>query len=130
MPLDLTNSVDTAAVEGEGMRITLFDETGEPYMDGETPVTALVAGTYSKRFLKAQAKANEKLARTPGKTTEEQRDQAMRASYAACVIEWDLVAGGAMAQPAAIFERKPHIYEQILRAANNHAAFFEPRSAS
>mgnify|MGYP000119510899 FL=1 len=130
MPLDLTNSVDTAAVEGEGMRIPLFDETGEPYMDGETPVTALVAGTYSKRFLKAQSKENEKLARLPGKTTEEQREKAMRNSYAACVIEWDLVAGGVMAPPAPIFERKPHLYEQIVRAANHHAAFFEARSAS
>lgn len=130
MPLDLSTSVDTAAVEGEGIRITLFDECDEPYMDGDKPVTALVAGTYSKRFTKAQSKMNEKVARSPGKQTPEQRDANAREVFAACVIEWDLVVGDKMAPPAPIFAQKPHIYTQIVNAANNHAAFFEPRSAS
>jgi hypothetical protein len=128
MGLDLSNSVDTAKVEDEGIRITLLDETDEPYMDGDKPVTALVAGTYSKRFTKAQQKINDKAARSPGKQTPEQRDQNGREQYAACVIEWDLEFNGKMAPPAEIFARKPHIYAQIIQAANNHAAFFEQRS--
>lgn len=130
MPLDLSTTHDTAAVEDEGIRITLNDEQGDPYTDPDTgaEITALVAGTYSKRFTKAQRKINERTARAPGKLTAEQREKNAFETFAACVIEWDLVHAGAMAPPAPIFAQKPHIYEQIVNAATNHAAFFAARS--
>lgn len=131
MGLELSTTKDTIATEDAGRRIEILDETGMPYLDPETkkPITALVAGTYSKRFTTAQRKQQEKLSRAAAsKLTPEQKDANSRALFAECVIEWDLLMNGVMAPPADVFRIKPHIYDQIVNAATEHAGFFEPSS--
>ncbi len=132
MGLDLSTTVDTVAKEDEGRTITLYDERNEPYLDPDTekPITAHVVGTYSKRFKKAQAAIQARESRTQGRITPEQKDANQREGWAAAVVKWDLVLGGEMAPPSKIFALKPHIYDQIVAAAGDHAAFFEPSSTS
>lgn len=93
MKLDM-NMLDTATVEGKGLRITLYDETGVPYPG---PVTALVAGTYSKRFTSAQYRSE----RLAGHETKDASDERARDLWAECVLEWDFEAAGKMAPPSA-----------------------------
>ena len=128
MGLDLSTTTDTVAKEDEGRVITLYDERNEPYVDPATgePITALVVGTYSKRFKKAQAALQARQSRTGGRVTPEQQESTTRDLWAASVVMWDLVLGGDMAPPAKIFALKPHIYDQIVAAAGDHAAFFAP----
>ena len=126
MGLDLSTSIDTAAKEDEGRTITLYDECGEPYLDPDTgaPITAHVVGTYSTRMKKHIAKMIARRARTPGRPTPEQQDEDQREQWAGAVVRWDLLFGTEMAPPAKIFALKQHIYDQVVMAANDHAAFF------
>ena len=130
MPLDLTNTPNTADTEGHGRVVAILDESGDEYLDAGKPVTMRVIGTYSKAFKKAQRKLQERNSRRSGKPTDEQREADTRALWAVCVLEWELVIGATPADPATIFALKPHIMDQVADEAGNHAAFFSDSSTS
>lgn len=130
MGFELSTAVNSADLEDAGMTIALLDESGDPYVDPETdaPITARVCGTYSKRFAKAQRKQQERASRTPGRLSFEQQQAMQHELYAVAVLSWDLTLNGTSADPVAVFQLKPHLFEQIMIAANNHAAFFAQSS--
>lgn len=132
MGLDLTNAPNVADVEDAGTVITLVDLNGDPYKDPETgaEIKATIAGTYSKRFTKAQQKQQDALSRKPGKRSAEQKQQDSRDLFAHCVITWDLTSEGKMTPPSKIFAALPHIYDQVVNAATDHAGFFATSSDS
>lgn len=127
MAFDIRKSmkVDVAAVEDAGRRVPLRDHTGAPLLgdDGE-PVTALIAGTYSTRFLKAKAAQRDRLVRQrgAGMTGDSIETQAIELD-AACVVEWDLRDGAMMADPKAVLRDFPWLREQVVEVANEHARF-------
>lgn len=132
MGLNLKGSPNVAEVEGAGRRITLYDITNEPYVgDDGKPVTALIAGSHSKRYTKMAEKVNESAVRMGGRQTPEEKKAAVLKLEAVVVIEWDIVDDdGAQADVVKIFKEQPHIREQCIVAAHNHAAFFELAPAS
>lgn len=128
--LELSNTVDTVAQEEKGRDIILYDEHDEPYIDPETkkPVPCRIVGSYSKTFKKNAAKVQARRAKQHGKPTEEEKDQDQRDTWAGGVVSWGFTLNGKQANPADVFALKPHIYDQIVKAVGNHAAFFEKSS--
>lgn len=136
--VNLSGAVNTANLEEAGRRVPIMNvETGKPFVspdiiDGDTTTpgtvcTALVAGSYSKRFKEAQAIATAKEEALGASITDAQREQIRREMWAAVIIEWDLEIDGDPAV-AKIFELRAEIYDQMVKASTEHAGFFVARS--
>jgi hypothetical protein len=127
--------------EDEGTVIHLKDAAGELLFDGQeperTPVTALVAGTYSQRYRKAQKKVRERNIRAARRNEDldgdalEDRELELEA---ACIIAWTLTANGqpfpiTMDNWKAVVAKQPQWREQVQQAMTDHARFFAKKSA-
>ena len=118
---DPKNFPDYATLEDQGTRITLLKLDGDPVMEGEKPVTALVAGVYSGRYRRAQAALRNKAVRARGNLTGDTLEARQVELDAALVIEWDIAASR---QEVFAEDRFQCLRDQIVEAANNHARFF------
>lgn len=130
MPVDLTLAPSVAEIEDAGRTIPLLDVNGDPWLDDDgTPVTATIAGLYSKRYRQAKTKELDRALKTGKRGTGEEFEAANLRVDAALVLTWDIQINGQMAPPAVVFQQLPHIRDQITEAAAEHAAFFAPTSS-
>ena len=124
MALNIDSTPNVADLEDQGRRITLKDADGEDWSDDEgKPVTALVAGTYSKRYAQARTAGLTRSLKARGKLTGDDLEATNLKLDAALVIAWDITSGGQMAKPEQVFQSHPFIREQIVEEANAHASF-------
>ena len=128
--MDITK-LDTVS-EDEGVVVHLKDVRGTPLMDGTTPVTARVAGTYSARYRAAQKALRQnqtKLLRRGQQPDEDFLDDAQFALEAACIVEWTLTSGNfpfpvTTENWRAVAEKQPQWREQVQHAMTDHERFF------
>lgn len=136
---DLTAAAPVVDLEEQGTLVELTMPDGEVMTYGEpaAPVTMRVAGTYSKRYKKAErAAANAVLAKKKKKLTDDEQEQRLMQLAAACVIEWHGIFNNGEPLPCteanaiAVFTAAPWIYQQVLEAMQDHARFFVPSSTT
>lgn len=128
--MDISTIPNTADLEDEGSVLELNDAAGNPWLDNGKPVTALVAGAYSRRAANARTAALGRGLKIKGKATAEHIDASQLKVDAAYVIRWDITDGDKMARPEEVFVSHPFIREQIVERANEHARFFKKASPS
>jgi len=101
--------------------------------DEEEPVTITVAGSYSKKYKRAQNAQTTKAmkgARRGTRVTGEALQEQLRDLASTCVLAWDgfFDKGEPMAcerdNVVKVFERAPWILEQVQAAQVDHASFF------
>ena len=132
MIISKTTGQDVAEREDAGIIIPLRNERGEKEYqgDGKTPVTMLVAGTYSSRYRRA-LEASRDQALKQRTVDGDQLEQRSLAVVAACVIGWEGLETDdhtpipfSKANALDILAACPWIREQVEAAMNDHAAFF------
>jgi hypothetical protein len=134
---DLQAAAPVVDLEEQGTCIELTMPDGEPMVYGEDnrPVTIRVAGTYSRRYKKAErGLANDALARKRKKMSDDEQDTRLMKLAAACVISWDGVFNAGEPLPCnedtcvKVFAAAPWVYQQVLEAMQDHARFFTTSS--
>lgn len=133
------NTIGTVT-EDSGIVVHLKDVEGELLFDGDgekrTPVTMLVAGTYSDRYRKAQKKFKDKnlrLARRNQDFDAEALDEGNLGLEVACILEWPFTANDKVLPISvenwkAVIQKQPQWQGQVQAAMNDHAAFFSKSS--
>ncbi len=139
MSLGQKSTDDVAAREDAGTTIHLRDAANAKMYqaDEKTPITALVAGSYSSRYRRAQEANRDKAVKRRAPLDGDQLDEQARELLAACIISWDGVADDdgqpipfSKKNAVDLLARAPWIREQIENAVFDHAAFFRQPSAS
>jgi hypothetical protein len=113
----------------------LFD-TDESMVGGTVPVGAVVAGTYSSVYRKAQRKVKEKNLRAARRNEDfgvDTLDDSTIDLETACILSWTFTSNG---QPfpitadnwRAIAAKQPQWQEQVQAAMTDHARFFSKKS--
>lgn len=130
----LAQGTSVAQREEDGTILSIKDETGEPMMEGDGPVTITVKGSYSPTYRRAsEANRDRLLKRRSTQMDGDELDQRSLELIAACITAWNgFTAGGAefpltKANAIALLRACPWIREQVEAAVHDHAAFF-PKS--
>lgn len=134
------NSTETAlAIEDEGIVVEIMGPTGDPEMfgDPEHPVTITVAGTYSKKYRRADEWQRQQVIALRGRKLTGEASLRMLSEFVArCTLGWPLgafVLDGAplpfsLANAITLYDRLPLVREQVEAGMSDHAGFIKKNS--
>jgi hypothetical protein len=136
--MDINATEQALSIEDEGITIEILDAKGDPAVDAAgQPVTITVAGSYSKKYRRAQEWQRQQLIALRGKKqTGEQALRMQSAFVARCTIRWSGFTRDQAELPftvenaADLYDRLSFVQEQVEQGISDHVGFFAKRSTS
>lgn len=133
---DLSSAAPVADAEDEGQTFHVHDEHGDPlYYADQKPVTMTMAGTYSRRYRRAEeAMTNRRLKRRRRSLSAEEVRRDQLHLTASCALDWEgFFQGGTPIEctkdnAVKVLEVAPWIRDQAEQVMEDHAGFLQSSS--